>query len=170
MGKKVYVECELEWTKLREEDRDMGTNLMEGSDQRNNIEAKQGLYIVNCVIDEDAKSKMIADGIPNKGLQAQLFKVSKEGKDFYKATRPHVNPKFFDKETGTQGVVMGAPAVLKWVDGEYINWDWDDDGLIGNGSKATVKFDVWDGKITTMEKVLITEHLIYEANNDEGGF
>jgi hypothetical protein len=170
MGKKVYVECELEWTKLREEDRDMGSNLMEGSDQRNNIEAKQGLYIVNCVIDEGAKSKMIADGIPNKGLQAQLFKVSKEGKDFYKATRPHVNPKFFDKETGTQGVVMGAPAVLKLVDGDYVNWDWDADGLIGNGSKATVKFDVWDGKITTMEKVLITKHLKHEANNDEGGF
>ena len=170
MGKKVYVECELEWTKLQEEDRDMGSNLMEGSDQRNNIEAKQGLYIVNCVIDEAAKSKMIADGIPNKGLQAQLFKTNKDGKDFYKATRPHFNPKFFNKETGEQGVVMGEPAVLKLVDGEYINWDWDDDGLIGNGSKATVKFDVWDGKITTMEKVLITEHLKYEANNDEGGF
>ena len=73
MGKKVYVECELEWTKLREEDRDMGSNLMEGSDQRNNIEAKQGLYVVNCVIDDAAKNKMVADGIPNKGLQAQLF-------------------------------------------------------------------------------------------------
>ena len=26
MGKKVYVDCELEWTKLRPEDRDMGPN------------------------------------------------------------------------------------------------------------------------------------------------
>jgi len=170
MGKKVYVECELEWTKLREEDRDMGSNLMEGSDQRNNIEAKQGLYIVNCVIDGATKDQMVSDGIPNKGLQAQLFKVSKEGKDFYKATRAHFNPKFFDKETGEQGVVMGAPKVIKKVDGEYINWDWEEDGLIGNGSKAIVKFDVWDGKITTMEKVLVTEHLKYEANNDQGGF
>ena len=113
---------------------------------------------------------MVADGIPNKGLQAQLFKTSKEGKAFYKATRPHFNPKFRNQETGEQGVVTGAPAVLKMVDGEYINWDWEADGLIGNGSKATVKFDVWDGKITTMEKVLVTEHLKYEANNDEGGF
>lgn len=171
MGKKVYVECELEWAnKLQEEYRDMGSNLMEGSDQRNNIEAKQGLYIVNCVIDEATKSKMIAEGIPNKGLQAQLFKTNKEGKDFYKATRPHFNPKFINKETGEQGVVMGAPEVIKKVDGEYVNWDWDQDGRLGDGTKATVKFDVWDGKITTMEKVLITEHLIYEANNDEGGF
>lgn len=168
MGKKVYVECELEWTKLREEDRDMGPR--DGSDMANNFDAKQGIYVVNCVIDEATKGKMVADGIPNKGLQAQLFKTSKEGKDFYKATRPHFNPKFRNQETGEQGVVTGAPAVLKMVDGEYINWDWEADGLIGNGSKATVKFDVWDGKITTMEKVLVTEHLKYEANNDEGGF
>ena len=168
MGKKVYVECELEWTKLREEDRDMGPR--DGSDMANNFDAKQGIYVVNCVIDEATKSKMVADGIPNKGLQAQLFKTSKEGKDFYKATRPHFNPKFRNQETGEQGVVTGAPAVLKMVDGEYINWDWEADGLIGNGSKATVKFDVWDGKITTMEKVLVTEHLKYEADNDEGGF
>ena len=168
MGKKVYVECELEWTKLREEDRDMGPR--DGSDMANNFDAKQGIYVVNCVIDEATKSKMVADGIPNKGLQAQLFKTSKEGKDFYKATRPHFNPKFRNQETGEQGVVTGAPAVLKMVDGEYTNWDWEEDGLIGNGSKATVKFDVWDGKITTMEKVLVTDHLKYEADNDEGGF
>ena len=168
MGKKVYVECELEWTKLREEDRDMGPR--DGSDMANNFDAKQGVYVVNCVIDDATKNKMVSDGIPNKGLQAQLFKTSKEGKAFYKATRPHFNPKFKNQETGEQGVVTGAPAVLKMVDGEYINWDWDADGLIGNGSKATVKFDVWDGKITTMEKVLVTDHLKYEANNEEGGF
>ena len=168
MGKKVYVECELEWTKLREDDRDMGPR--DGSDMANNFDAKQGIYVVNCVIDEATKNKMVADGIPNKGLQAQLFKTSKEGKAFYKATRPHFNPKFRNQETGEQGVVTGAPAVLKMVDGEYINWDWEADGLIGNGSKATVKFDVWDGKITTMEKVLVTDHLKYEADNDEGGF
>ena len=168
MGKKVYVECELEWTKLREEDRDMGPR--DGSDMANNFDAKQGIYVVNCVVNEDAKNKMVADGIPNKGLQAQLFKTSKEGKGFYKATRPHVNPKFVDKETGQQGVVMGPPKVLKMIDGDYIEWDWEADGLIGNGSKATVKFDVWDGKITTMEKVLVTDHLKYEANSDEGGF
>ena len=112
MGKKVYVECELEWTKLREEDRDMGPR--DGSDMANNFDAKQGIYVVNCVIDEAAKNKM--------------------------------------------------------VEGEYLPWDWDTDGLVGNGSKATVKFDVWDGKITTMEKVCITEHLKYEANDDGEAF
>tara|TARA_R110000851_G_scaffold19436_10_gene59868 strand:- start:1712 stop:2206 length:495 start_codon:yes stop_codon:yes gene_type:complete len=161
MGKKVYVECELEWAKLREEDRDMGPN--DGSDMANNFNLKQGIYVVNCIIDEDIKKKMVSDGIPDKGLQAQLFKTDKEGKSFYKATRPHFNPKFYDQGTGEQGVVMGAPEMLKKVDGEIVPWDWEVEGLLGNGSKATVKFDVWDGKITTLEKVCVTEHLKYEG-------
>lgn len=165
MGKKVYVECELEWAKLRPEDRDMGPQ--DGSDMAKNFDAKQGLYVVNCMIDDDTKAKMVADGIPNKGLQSQLFKTNKEGRQFYKATRPHFNPKFKNQETGEQGVEVGPPEVLKMVDGEYVAWDWDTDGLIWNGSKATVKFDVWDGKITTVEKVLVTE--LAEAP-EQGGF
>lgn len=168
MGKKVYVECELEWTKLRPEDRDMGPR--DGSDMAKNMEAKDGVYVVNCLINEEQKKKMVADGIPNKGLQAQLFKTNKEGRGFYKATRPHVNPKFRNKDTGEMGVVTGPPEMLKQVDGEYIKWDWDTDGLVGNGSKATVKFDVWDGKITTMEKVLINELVTYEANGEGDAF
>ena len=164
MGKKVYVDCELEWTKLRPEDRDMGPN--DGSDMAKNFDAKKGIYVVNCIIDESTKSKMVADGIPNKGLQAQLFKTNKEGKQFYKATRPHFNPKFKNQDTGEQGVEMGPPVMLKMVDGEYLPWDWDSDGLIGNGTKATVKFDVWDNKITTLEKVCVTEHVAYEASEE----
>ena len=164
MGKKVYVDCELEWTKLRPEDRDMGPN--DGSDMAKNFDAKKGIYVVNCIIDDDTKSKMIADGIPNKGLQAQLFKTNKEGKQFSKATRPHFNPKFKNQDTGEQGVEMGPPTMLKMVDGEYLPWDWENDGLIGNGTKATVKFDVWDNKITTLEKVCVTEHVAYEASEE----
>ena len=55
MGKKVYVECELEWTKLRPEDRDMGPK--DGSDMAKNMEAKDGVYVVNCLVNEDAEAK-----------------------------------------------------------------------------------------------------------------
>ena len=165
MGKKVYVECELEWTKLREEDRDMGPR--DGSDMANNFDAKQGIYVVNCVIDEATKDKMVADGIPNKGLQAQLFKTSKEGKDFYKATRPHFNPKFRNMETSEQGVTIGEPAMFKQVGEDHVPWDWEVDGLVGNGSKAIVKLDVWDGKITQLEKVSVTNHVVYEGKDSD---
>lgn len=155
MGKKVYVECEIEWAKVRPEDRDMGPQ--DGSDMAKTFNDKQGVYVVNCLIDDEAKAKMVSDGIPDKGLQAQLFKTNKEGRQFYKATRPHFNSKFKDKDTGEQGVEVGPPEVLKHDGENYVAWDWEEDGLIWNGSKATVKFDVWDGKITTMEKILVTE-------------
>lgn len=166
MGKKIYVDCTLEWAKLREQDRDMGPK--DGSDTANTIEAVQGNYLVNCVINNDIKAKMIKDGIPAKGLQSQLFKTDNEGKLFYKAKRPHFNPKLNNQETGEKGVVFGPPKVFKEVDGELVEWAWEADGLIGNGSKATVKFDVWDGKITTLEAIKVTEHVKFEKTS--GGF
>ena len=104
---------------------------------------------------------MIKDGIPNRGMMAQLFKVDKEGKEYYKAKRPHLNPKFVNKDTGENGVVMGPPEILMQTDSGYEPYSWDDLGLIGNGTQAIIKFDVWDGKIVTMEKIAITEHVPY---------
>jgi hypothetical protein len=169
MGKKVYVKCKLMWAKVRPEDRDMGPQ--DGSDLAKNIEAKQGIYVANLVIDDEAKEKMIKDGVPNKGLQAQLFKVDSDGNQYYKATRPHFNPKLVNRETGEQGVLMGPPKVLRLEGEEYVDWDLNgEDGLLGNLTGATVKLDVWDGKITTMEKILVTDHVPYEDSQDDGGF
>ena len=50
MGKKVYVNCELEWAKLRPEDRDMGPQ--DGSDMAKNFDDKKGVYVVNCLVDD----------------------------------------------------------------------------------------------------------------------
>jgi hypothetical protein len=158
MGKKVFVECTLNWAKLQERDRDMGKN--DGSDVSNKLQEIQGQYVVDCVIDQAAKDKMIAEGIPSKGLQAQLFKEYPDGTMYYKAKRGHFNPKFRDPD-GTPGVVVGPPKVIKETEDGYADWDWETDGLIGNGTKAEVKFDVWDGKITLLETVCITELVPY---------
>ena len=165
MGKTVQLECEIEWAKLRPEDRDMGPN--DGSDLANTINAKQGVYVVNLMLTEESEAKMVSDGVPNKGLQAQLFKINKEGRMFYKATRPHFNPKFRNQETGEQGVEVGPPAMFKREGEGYVPWNWEEDGLIGNGSKAIVKLDVWDGKITTLEKVAVVDHVVYESNTED---
>lgn len=170
MGKKVYFEAELQWAKVREEDRDFGKNLPEGSDQRNKLEAEQGHYIVQCHITEDVKKQMIKDGVPNKGMTGMLFKEDSEGKPWYKAVRKHLNPKFTNKDTGEQGVVMGPPAIVKEVDGKLVAWNFEEDGLIGNGSKAVVKLDVWDGKIVTLEAIKITEPVVFTPELAEGAF
>ena len=141
MGKKVYVECQLEWARLREDNRDMGPE--DGSDLSRKIESKQGQYIVDCLISDEEEKTMLEKGVPNKGLHAGNWKINKE--------------------------VTGPPKVFKLVDGEHLPWDWETDGLIGNGSKATVKLDVYKDKVVTMEKVCINELVVYEAE-EEGGF
>ena len=111
MGKKVYVECPVNWAKLREEDRDMGKNMQEGSDARNKIDEVQGRYTVQLMLDKDTKKKMVSDGVPNKGMQAQLFKEDQEGTEYFSARRGHFNPKFKDQNTGEMGVVMGLSLI-----------------------------------------------------------
>tara|TARA_R110000822_G_scaffold18919_5_gene62040 strand:- start:643 stop:1152 length:510 start_codon:yes stop_codon:yes gene_type:complete len=164
MGKKVYVECSVNWPKLREEDRDMGKNMPEGSDARAKIEEVQGRYTVQLMLDDDTKEKMVSDGVPNKGMQAQLFKEDKDGVEYFSARKGHFNPKFKNEETGEMGVIMGPPRVRKEdAEGVVVPWDFDEDGLIGNGSRVIALLDVWDGKLTTLEAIKVVEHVAYEA-------
>jgi hypothetical protein len=167
-NKKVYVPCKLAWAKLREVDRDTGKNLPDG-DMKRKIEADQGHYLVNCLIDTDTKAAMIRDGIPSKGMQGMLFKTDADGNLFYKAKRPHYNSKLYD-EHGNQGVIMGPPKiVVEDAEGNNRLWDWDEDGLLGNETEAVVKFDVWDGKIITLEAVKVTKHVEYIPEDKSQG-
>lgn len=191
MGKKIKIEdVTLEWAKLTEDNRDMGPQ--DDSDTGVKISSTRGQYVVDVMITPEQEKEMKDSGIPSKGLQAQLFKQRDTGEKFYKAKRPHYNPKF-DKRTPEQleeagedfpefldgngkrisDGFVGAPTVYKDEkddQGKYIEWDFEEDGLIGNGTVATVKFDVWDGKITTLEAILITELVPYESNDDKGDF
>ena len=148
------------YAKLQESSRDMGSNLMAGSDQRIKLEECEGMYVMNVFIDAATKKKMIADGVPNKGMTGQLFKEDDDGNLFYKCTRKHINPKF---EGASR--LMGPPKVIK-DDGEGANvgWDWEEDGLIGNDSEVKVRLSVWDGKIVTMEIVKVLELIPYEGS------
>lgn len=175
MAATKYVKAEgvkLQWCKLQESDRDMGPS--DGSDVGNKIDEIQGQYLIDIVLTEDQEKALVKAGVPNKGLQAQLFKQRDDGTRYYKAKRGHFNPKFKDNETGDMGVTVGPPKVWKLVDPDgpqvrdnMVAWDFEEDGLIGNGTVATVKFSVWDKKITTLEEVLITEHVPYESTGSE---
>jgi|TARA_R110002072_G_scaffold247710_1_gene406895 hypothetical protein len=168
MGKKVYVECSVNWAKLQESDRDMGKNMPEGSDARAKIEEVQGRYTVQLMLDEDSKKKMVEDGVPNKGMQAQLFKEDQDGNEYFSARKGHFNPKFKDEVTGEYGVTMGPPRVRKTnEDGVIVPWDFNEDGLIGNGSRVIALLDVWDGKLTTLEAIKVVEHVAYEADGSD---
>lgn len=163
----IYVSGTAQYARVFEGSQDLGTNLPEDSDQRNKLESVQGQYVMNLMVTPEAKKKAIADGIPTKGMIGQLWKEDSDGNPFYKCTRKHFNPKLVDKETGEQGVVMGAPKVLlKTPEGNKVYTK--DDGLIGNGSEVTVKFSVWEEKIVDMVAVLITDLVEYTPEgNDE---
>jgi len=167
----VYIEGTAQYARVFEGDQDLGKNLPDGSDQRVKLESIQGQYVMNLYVTKDAKKKAIADGIPTKGMVGQLWKEDQEGEIFYKCTRKHFNPKFTDKVTGEQGVVMGPPQVVKDTPEGVKPWDKAEDGFIGNGSKVVVKFNVWEDKICEMQAIKVVELVPYEpASSNEGGF
>ena len=171
MGTIIRIkDVKLEWAKLKEENRDMGKS--DGSDVSNKLDLIQGQYVVDVMLTADQVEELKVAGVPHTGLQAQLFKQRNTGELFYKAKRGHFNPKFTDKGTGESGVVVGPPDVYKYdTDGEtVVAWDWGVDGLIGNGTTADVKFDVWDKKITTLMGVLVTDLVPYEATVGSTGW
>lgn len=164
MAKTITVDFvgKASYAKLQESNRDMGQNLMAGSDQRNKLEECEGMYVMNVFITPETKKQMIADGVPNKGMTGQLFKEDNDGNLFYKCTRKHINPKFEDNN------YMGPPKVIKEVDGANVSWDWEEDGLIGNDSEVKVRLSVWDEKIVTMEIVKVLELVPYEGSTGGG--
>ena len=155
----VDFEGTAKFAKVFEHNRDMGENLEDG-DQKSKILAEQGHYVLNVYITPETKKQMIADGVPNKGMVGQLFKEDSEGNTFYKAKRPHFNPRI------QGGKEMGPPVVM---DAESVAWD--DQVLIGNGSKLKVRLDVWDGKIVTLHAVKVLELTEYVPDSSGlGGF
>lgn len=153
----AYVDFEgtAKFAKVFEHNRDMGENLMDG-DQKNKIVAEQGHYLLTVEITPETKKQMIAAGVPNKGMVGQLFKEDDEGNLSYKCKRPHFNPRINRGE----GKVMGAPVVM-----DADNREWDEETLIGNGSKLKVRLDVWEGKIVTLHAVKVIELVEYTPDN-----
>jgi len=161
----VDFEGTVSYAKVFEQNRDMGTNLPEGSDARNKIEAEQGHYVANVFITKETKKAMIAAGVPNKGMVGQLFKEDDDGNLFYKCKRPHFNPRL---KVAEGGMVMGAPKVVYTNDeGENAVWDFETDGFIGNESLVKVRLDVWEGKIVTLHAIKVLELVEFEGS--EGG-
>lgn len=153
----AYVDFEgtAKFAKVFEHNRDMGENLMDG-DQKDKILAEQGHYLLTVEITPETKKQMIAAGVPNKGMVGQLFKEDDEGNLSYKCKRPHFNPRINRGE----GKVMGAPVVM-----DADNREWDEETLIGNGSKLKVRLDVWEGKIVTLHAVKVIELVEYTPDN-----
>jgi hypothetical protein len=160
----------LEWPKLLESNRDMGPE--DGSETGDKITLKQGQYVVDVMLSDEKYQEMVDAGIPTKGLIGNNYKQRDTGEKYYKAKRGHFNPNFTDQETGERGVVVGPPDIFKFDEstGEVVPWDWAVDGMIGNGTIATVKFNVYNKKIVELVGILVTDLVPFESTANDGGW
>ena len=170
MGKTVKVAGKAIWSKLHEDNRDMGPS--DGSDLGNKLDASQGQYTLDLLLDFDTKAKMIKDGIPDKGLMGNLFKQYKQdidydwaGADYYVCKSPHFNPRFTNRDTGEVGVLIGEPLIYD-ADGVL----YEERPYIVPNSDVIVKFDVWDKKIVQMLAIQVVNMAEPISSGEEGGF
>jgi hypothetical protein len=189
-NKYFFVDAELEYAKVFEANRDMGNEQVDHSDT-------DGVYTVNITVDEDTKNRLIEGGFPAKQGAYETFKAKGDGKFGYKARRPHKHAFWTVKDENGEDtgkpVIFGPPRVFDynqaakaWEDAgragkfeDYITAWTIEDGLIGNGSKATVKLKVENGvgsigkakgkpfQKVTLEAIALKDVVVYEKENAE---
>jgi hypothetical protein len=117
----------------------------------------------NCVFipeDEGQMSKLTDAGFPESIMnyaQIKEYEIA-GGRKGMKLKRNNKHPSIAD--------FGGAPKVLDWTEGRGSKaWDFDVDGALGNGTKATVKVSIYTGgrnPITRLEGVAVLDHVEYE--------
>lgn len=178
-SKSVIVDAILYYPKVFLENRDMGNEHVDRSDT-------EGVYKVELFLDTDNVKKLEEAGVPKKFGAFPTFKDAEhEGKSYKKFTakRPHLSKYLLD-EAGDRKV-MGPPLVFDFntfqevykaaggqgKSDDYITPWTIQDGLIGNGTKAKVRLNVYKGvkaTIVTLERIGIVDHVVYEtAGNSE---
>jgi len=146
--RKVTLKGISEWAKVFEDNRDLRG--FEGA-----WVDTDGRCTINVILDDKEMAKLVASKSMKKG------KPDQEGR----GTTVKFDRKF---DTGKDWD-SGAPVVTK-ADGT--RWDYDEDGVIGNGSIVEVKLSVYDTSRkdifgTRLDRVKVLEHMEYIAPDDE---
>ena len=146
--RKVELTGISEWAKVFEENRDLRG--FEGA-----WLDTDGRCTINVILDDKEMAKLVASKSMKKG------KPDPEGR----GTTVKFDRKF---DTGRDWD-SGAPVVTK-ADGT--RWNYDEDGIIGNGSTVEIKLSVYDTKRkdiigTRLDRVKVIEHVEYIAPDDD---
>ena len=170
---KYTMEMVLEYAKIFPENADMGNP--EGAIAAKAVYDKGGQYIVNAYFtDQEQVNKLLSDGLQElSNGHPRIINGNAEfgiGK-YLKLKRPVPDAiKTFDNKGKSVEVNYGgAPGVVDLRNlPEKRLWDFEEDGAVGNGSKAMVQFEVYSrGAGVRLVNVGITDLVEYVPMTNE---
>lgn len=138
-SKTYYVEGELNWAKLFERNKDTNED----------FHGEGGAYTVDVKLEQDQLDILTESG-------CRLKPKIKDDGVFIKFKRKHTHPTI---------EALGGPPQIVDAEGD----DWNDEVSIGNGSKGTVAFEVYETKMgmgTRLTGVKVNDLVEYESDYD----
>ena len=169
---KYTMEMVLEYAKIFPENADMGNP--DGGKAAKSIHDKGGQYVVNAYFtSEEQIEKLLVEGMDPKPMSHDRVVEGNEafgiGK-YIKLKRPVPdNIKTFENKKGPVEVNYGGPVgVVNLTNGVENKswWSFEEDGLVGNGSRAMVQFEMYaDGAGLRLVNVGILGHVTYEGKS-----
>ena len=167
---KYAMEMVLEYAKVFEENRDMGNDK---NDTGRKIAKHNGQCVTNAYFtDEDQIKKLVKEGLKEVNLGHPRIKEGDSsfgiGK-YMKIGRFFEDVKTFTDNKGNLKEVDygGKPTVVnltKGIENKSL-WSFEEDGELGNGTKAMVQFETYlNGSGVRLLAVAVTEHVPFEEN------
>lgn len=147
------------WAKLSEANRDMyewNAETMKFDKES----STNGRYSIQLEMNSSDYRELKKTG----SMSAKHSKVSDDGFDVVRFNRPHEKYNFKGE---LMAFASGAPKV---TDATGKSWDWEKDGLIGNGSEVEVTVSIYDTKYqpgTRLESVKVIDLVPYESVSAE---
>ena len=170
---KYVMEMVLEYPKVFEENLDMGNP--DGPRAAQAVAQKGGQFIVNGYFtNEDQIDQLYGDGLdPAPMNSSRVIEGNSQfgiGK-FMKLKREKNNVKVFQDKSGkdVEFDYGGARKVVDLTKGEDNKrmWSFDDDGPLGNGTKAKVQFETYaKGAGVRLMNIGVVKHVSYESNSE----
>tara|TARA_R100000951_G_scaffold48429_1_gene41127 strand:+ start:204 stop:758 length:555 start_codon:yes stop_codon:yes gene_type:complete len=167
--KKFIMDMVLEYAKVFPENADMGSK--DGHKIAQDIYKKGGQYTSHLYFtSEDQITTLIDNGMQLKPMgNDRILSGNLDygiGK-YIKSKRMVDNLKKFTNNQGEEVEIQygGAPTVINLTKGSENKrvWDFNKDGLLGNGTKAKVKFELYaDGAGIRLSDLVITDQVVYE--------
>lgn len=171
---KYTMEMVLEYARVFPENADMGD-----ADSKlkllRDIASKGGQYVTNLYFtSEDQINQLLAEGMDPKPMgNDRVLNGNDFGIGKYIKAKRDVQDKIytFTQKNGTEIEVNygGAPGIVDLTQGAENKrwWSYEEDGPLGNGTKALVQFETYsNGAGIRIVNIGVTDHIPYEQNDN----